>query len=85
MATRLLSFAMFDGRGVVDQPVFRLHGAVVLGRVSWEREPLGEGLVPDAWAEARRTDIVFFFQRQGSRQAVDPMAGVIFADSFAAT
>ena len=71
--------------GVVDQPIFRLHGAVVLGRVSWEREPFGERLVADAGAETRRADIVFFFQRQGSRQAVDPMAGVVFADSFAAT
>ena len=72
-------------RGLVDQPIFRLHGAVVLGHVSWEREPFGEGLVADVGAEARRTDIVFFFQRQGSRQAVDPMAGVVLADSFAAT
>ena len=70
---------------VVDQPVFRLHGAVVLGRVSWEREPYGEGLVTDAGAKTRRADIVFFFQCQGSHQAVDPMAGVVFADSFMAT
>ena len=53
--------------GVVDQPIFWLHGAVVLGRVAWEREPFGEGLVADAGAEARRTDIIFFFQSQGSR------------------
>jgi len=39
----------------------------------------------DAGAETRWANIVFFFQRQGSRQAVDPMAGVVLADSFAAT
>ena len=50
-----------NGGGVVDQSVSRLHGAVVLGRVSWEREPFGEGLVADAGAEARRADIIFFF------------------------
>ena len=50
-----------NGGGLVNQPVFRLHGAVVLGRVSWEREPFGEGLVADAGAETRRADIVFFF------------------------
>ena len=69
-------------RGVVDQPIFRLHGAVVLGRVSWEREPFGEGLVADAGAKAGRADIIFFFQGQGSREAVDPVAGVVLADSF---
>ena len=47
--------------GIVDQPIFRLHGAVVLGRVSWEREPFGKGLVADAGAETRRADIIFFF------------------------
>ena len=50
-----------DGRGVVDEPIFRLHRAVVLGRVSGEREPFGEGLVADAGAKAWRADIVFFF------------------------
>ena len=47
--------------GLVDQLVFRLHRAVVLGRVSQEREPFGEGLVADAGAKARRAEIVFFF------------------------
>ena len=74
-----------DCGGVVDQPIFRLHGVVVLGRVSREREPFGEGLVADAGAETRRADIIFFFQGQGSRKAVDPMAGIVFVDSFAAT
>ena len=50
-----------DGCGVVDEPIFRLHRAVVLGRVSGEREPFGEGLVADAGAKAWRADIVFFF------------------------
>ena len=49
----------------------------------WEREPFGEGLVADAGAEARRADIIIFFQGQGSRKAVDPMAGIILADSLA--
>ena len=50
-----------DSGRVVDQPIFRLHGAVVLGPVSGEREPFGERLVADAGAKARRADIVFFF------------------------
>ena len=50
-----------DSSGVVDEPIFRLHRAVVLGRVSGEREPFGEGLVADAGAKAWRADIVFFF------------------------
>ena len=51
-----------NGGGVVDQPVFRLHGAVVFGRVSWEREPFGKGLVADAGAKTRWANINFFFQ-----------------------
>ena len=69
------------GCGVVYQPVFRLHGAGVLGRVSGEREPFGEGLVSDAGPKARRTQLVFFFQRQGSVESVDPVVGVVFSDS----
>ena len=46
---------------------------------------MGEGLVADAGAEARWADIIFFFQRQGLRKAVDLMAGILFADSFAVT
>ena len=62
-ATRRLPLAMLTAveYGVVDEPIFRLHRAVVLGRVSGEREPFGEGLVADAGAKAWRADIVFFF------------------------
>ena len=50
-----------DGYGVVDQPVLRLHGAGVLGRISREREPFGEGLISDVGAKTRRTQLIFFF------------------------
>ena len=50
-----------DSGRVVDEPILWLHRAVVLGRVSGEREPFGEGLVADAGAKAWRADIVFFF------------------------
>ena len=50
-----------DGCGVVDQPVLRLHGAGVFGRISREREPLGERLILNAGAKARRTQLIFFF------------------------
>ena len=50
-----------DCGGVVNQPILRIHGAVVLGSVSWEREPFGKGLVADAGAKSRRADIIFFF------------------------
>ena len=59
----LVAVHYVDGRGVVDQPVFRLHGAGVFGCVSGEREPFGEGLISDAGPETRRTQLVFFFQR----------------------
>ena len=50
-----------DGRGVVDQLVFRLHGAGVLGRISWKREPFREGLISDSRAKTGRTQCIFFF------------------------
>ena len=50
-----------NGGGVVDQLVLQLHRAGVLGCISREREPLGERFVPDAGAEARRTQPIFFF------------------------
>ena len=50
-----------DSGRIVDEPIFRLHRSVVLGRVSGEREPFREGLVADAGAKAWRADIVFFF------------------------
>ena len=71
-----------DGRGVVDQPVIRLHGAGVLGRVSWEREPFGKGLVLNAGPETRRTQLVFFFYGQGLSKSLDPVALVVLYDSF---
>ena len=48
----LVAVSYADDRGVVDQPVFRLHEAGVLGSVLREREPFGEGLVANAGAEA---------------------------------
>ena len=50
-----------DGRGVVDQPVLRLHGASVLGRISGKREPSREGLISDSGAKSVWTQCVFFF------------------------
>ena len=50
-----------DGCGVVDQPVLRLHRAVVLGRISWKREPFGKGLVADAGDKTRGAQRVFLF------------------------
>ena len=32
----LVAVRYADGRGLVDQPVLRLHGAIVFWRVSWE-------------------------------------------------
>ena len=49
-----------DRRDVVGEPVLRLRGAVVLGGVPWEREPLRESLTPDAWSEAVMGGDVFF-------------------------
>ena len=57
----LVAVRYVDGRGVVNQPVFPLHGADVLGRVSGEREPFGKGLVSDAGSKTGRTQLVFFF------------------------
>ena len=73
-----------DGRGVVDQPVLRLHGAGVLGCISRESEPFGEGLISDAGAEARRPQLVFFFQHQGPVKSVDPVPSIILSDSLSA-
>ena len=80
----LVAVCYVDGRGVVDQPVLRLHGAGVLGCVSGEREPFGEGLVSDAGAKIRRTQLIFFLKRQGSVETVDPVAGIILSDSLSA-
>ena len=52
----LVAVRYADGRGVVDQPVFRLHGAGVFGCVSGEREPFGKGLFSDARTETCRAD-----------------------------
>ena len=82
-STRFVAVCYVVGRGVVNQPVLRLHGAGVLGRVSWEGEPFGKGLISNAGPETRRTQLVFFFQRQGSVKSVDPVAGVVFPDSLA--
>ena len=57
----LVAVCYADDGGVVNQPVLRLHGAGVFGRVSWEREPFGEGLVSNAGAETRRTQLIFLF------------------------
>ena len=57
----LVTVCYAHGPGVVDQPVLRLHGAGVLGRISWEREPFRKGLIADAGAEARWSQRVFFF------------------------
>ena len=57
----LVAVRYADSGRVVDQPIFRLHRAVVLGRVSGEQEPFGEVLVADAGAKARRADIIFLF------------------------
>ena len=57
----LVAVCYVDGRVVVDQLVFRLRRPVVLGRVSWEREPFGEGFITDAGAETRWAECVFFF------------------------
>ena len=73
-----------DSCGVVDEPVLRLHGAGVLGCVSRESESFGEGLISDAGAKTRRTQLIFLFQRQGSIEAIDPVAGIVFSDSFSA-
>ena len=62
----LVAVRYVDSRRIVNQPVLWLHGAGVLGRVSWEREPFGKGLVSNAGPETRQTQLVFFFQRQGS-------------------
>ena len=56
----LVAIRYADGSGVVDQPVLRLHGAGVLGRVSREGEPFGKGLIPNSWAETGRAQRVFF-------------------------
>ena len=80
----LFSVFYVDGCGVVYRPVIRLHRAIVLGSVSREREPFEEGLVANAGGETRRADCIFFFKRQGSGQAVDPVAGVIFSYSLMA-
>lgn len=50
----LVAVCYTNGRGVVDQPVLRLHGAGVLGRASREGEPLGEGLISYSGAETGR-------------------------------
>ena len=80
----LVAVRYVDGCGVVDQPIFRLHGAGIFGRVSGEREPFGKGLVSDAGAEARWTQLIFFFKRQGSMETVDLVAGVVLSDSLSA-
>ena len=70
----LVAASYVDGRGVVNQPIFWLHGAGVLGSISGESEPFGKGLISDAGAKTRWTQLIFFFQRQGSVESVDPEA-----------
>ena len=77
----LVAVCYVDGRGVVNQPVFRLHGAGVFVRTSGEREPFGKGLVPNAGPKTGWTQLVFFFQRQGSVESVNPVACVVLSDS----
>ena len=57
----LVSVCYVDCGGVVDQPVLRLHKAIVFGRVYWDREPFGEGLIANAGARTRWADRIFFF------------------------
>ena len=57
----LVAVCYADVRGVVDQPVLRLHRAGVLGRISWEREPSRERLISDSRAEIGQAQCIFFF------------------------
>ena len=77
----LVAVRYADGCGVVDQPVLRLHGAGVLGRVSREGEPSGEGLILNSGAETGRAQRIFFFKCQGSVETIDSMASIILSDS----
>ena len=49
-----------------------------------EREPFGKRLVSDAGSKAGRTQLIFFFQCQGSVESVDPVAGVVLSNSLSA-
>ena len=57
----LVAVRYVDGCGVVDQPIFRLHGVGIFGRVSGEREPFGEGVISNTGAETRRTQLILLF------------------------
>ena len=57
----LVAVRYVDDFGVVVQPVLPLHGAGILGRISREGEPFGEGLISDSWAETGRAQGSLFF------------------------
>ena len=80
----LVAVCYADGSGVVDQLVLRLHGAGVFGHVSWEGEPFGEGLITNSGAEAGRAQRILLFKRQGSVEAIDPVASIILSNSLSA-
>ena len=80
----LVAVCYADGRGVVDQPVLQLHGAGLFGRVLWEGEPFGEGLIADLGAETGWAQRIFLFKRQGSVEAIDTVASIILSDSLSA-
>ena len=69
-----------NGRGVVGEPVFWLHGPIVLGGVAGKHEPLGKGLLPDAWAEARRPDSAALLHLQGVSKPIEAVASVGVVD-----
>ena len=65
---------------VVGEPVFWHHCPVVLGGVAGEHESFGEGLLPDAWAEARRPDSAALLHLQGASELIEAMASVGVVD-----
>ena len=69
-----------NGRGVVGELVLWLHHPVVLGGVAGEHESFGEGLLPDARAEACRPDSAALLHLQGVSELIDAVASVGVVD-----
>ena len=69
-----------DGGGVVGELVLWLHDSVVLGGVTGEREPFQNGLLPDAWTEARQPYSAALLHFQGEGEPIKAVASVGVVD-----